>query len=116
MELDVHTRWKLLEAKLQERFGKKMTMESILFLIGVRELGSSPREFTKEEKVDLMHIAICRLLSISGYYELEYLDQEGWPHWKLVKPLPHQDMFGQVNLLREHVLAYFETEELLDER
>jgi hypothetical protein len=116
MELDLHTRWKMLENKLEDSFGKKMTMESILFLIGVRELGSPPKTFTKEEKIDLMHIAICRLLSISGYYELSHLDQDGWPHWTLLKPLPHADMFGQVNLMREHVLAYFDAESLLDER
>lgn len=91
-----------------------MTMESILFLIGVRELGTTPQEFKKEEKVDLMHIAICRLLSQSGYYQLSHQDQDGWPHWELIKPLPHTDMFSQVHLLREHVLAYFEEEEIFE--
>ncbi|WNJ16827.1 hypothetical protein [Pontibacter sp. G13] len=113
-QLDLNTRWSLLETQLKESFGKEMTMESILFLIGVRELGSRPRPFTKEEKVDLMHIAICRLLAASGYYELDHLDQDGWPHWKLLKPLPHTDMFSQVHLLREHVLTYFEEEEIFE--
>lgn len=114
MELDLTTRWRMLESKLQQRFGKKLNMEAILFLIGVRELGSHPREFTKEEKLDLMHIAVCRLLSQSGYYELDYLDQDGWPHWKAIKALPHQDMFSQVHLLREHILVYFESEQIFD--
>lgn len=114
MELDLQSRWKMLEEQLQARFGKDMTLESILFLIGIRELGSPPREFTKEEKVDLMHIAICRLLSESGYYELSHLDQEGWPHWTLVRTLPHVDMFSQVNLLREHILSYFDSEGIFD--
>ncbi|MEZ4826521.1 MAG: hypothetical protein R3C61_09535 [Bacteroidia bacterium] len=112
MEQDINTRWKFLEKKLEDHFGKKMTMESILFLIGVRELGSTPRPFTKEEKVDLMHIAICRLLSFSGYYQLSHRDQDGWPHWELIKTLPHTDMFSQVYLLREHILTYFESEEI----
>jgi len=113
MELDINTRWKQLETQLQEQFGKSMTMESILFLVGVRELGTPPRPFTKEEKLDLMHIAVCRLLSQSGYYKLSFLDQDGWPHWELLKPLPHADMFSQVHLLREHILVYFEEEGLL---
>lgn len=113
MELDHTTRWRQLNARLAEQFGKTMTTESILFLIGVRELGAGPREFSKEEKVDLMHIALCRLLSQSGYYELEHIDQDGWPHWKLLKPLPHTDMFSQEHLLREHILSYFESEGLL---
>ncbi len=110
MELDLNTRWKRLEGYLEHQFGKKMTLESIIFLIGVRELGANPREFTKEEKVDLMHIAICKLFSFSGYYELSYLDNDGWPHWKLLKPLPHQDIFSQIHILKEHILAYFESE------
>ena len=113
MELDQATRWKRLENWLQVRFGKIPNLEGILFLIGVRELGSSPREFTKEEKQDLLHIAICRLLSQSGYYELSHLDQDGWPHWKSLRPLPHQDIFSQTHLLKEHILTYFEEEEIL---
>ncbi|MEZ4776043.1 MAG: hypothetical protein R3D00_22900 [Bacteroidia bacterium] len=114
MEQDINTRWKFLEQKLESHFEKKMTMESILFLIGVRELGSRPRPFSKEEKVDLMHIAICRLLSLSGYYQLSHLDQDGWPHWELIKALPHTDMFSQVHLLREHILMYFEAEQVFE--
>lgn len=99
--------------KLEVQFGQRMNLESIIFLIGMRELGIGPRDFTKEEKVDLMHIAICRLLSQSGYYELTHLDQDGWPHWKLLKPLPHTDMLSQEHLLREHIIAYFEAEDIL---
>ncbi len=110
MVQDVTIRWRELEKWLEERFSKKMTLESILFLIGVRELGEVRQEFTKEEKVDLMHIAICRLFAQSGYYKLKHIDQEGWPHWELLKPLPHQDMFSQEYLLKEHILAYFEAE------
>ncbi len=112
MELDVNSKWKILEEQFQGKFQKPLTLESILFLIGVRELGVAPREFSKEEKVDLMHIAICRLLSASGYYELNGTDQEGWPHWEALKPLPFQDMFSQVHLLRAHVIDYVEQEEL----
>jgi len=113
MEQDIIVRWKKLEKWLESHFGKNLSLEAIIFLIGVRELGARPQDFTKEQKVDLMHIAICRLLSQSGYYELTHLDQEGWPHWELVKPLPHQDIFSQEYLLKEHILAYFETEEIV---
>ncbi|MEO0581196.1 MAG: hypothetical protein AAF135_03140 [Bacteroidota bacterium] len=113
MAEDILVKWRKLEQELQDRFQKKMTVESILFLIGLRELGASPsRNFSKEEKVDLMHIAICRLLSQSGYYKLSHADQDGWPHWELIKPLPHTDMFSQMTLLREHILTYFEEEEI----
>jgi hypothetical protein len=57
-----------------------------------------------------MHIAICKVLSLAGYYELEGLDKDGWPHWKLVKKLPHFDMLEQEKLLKMHVIEYFEKE------
>ena len=113
MEADLQFRWEIFEQKLAEHFDKRLNMEAILYLIGLRELGAHPaKEFTKEEKVDLMHIAICRLLSLSGYYELSHQDQDGWPHWKLLKPLPHTDIFSQTNLLKAHILEYAEAEEL----
>ncbi len=61
-----------------------------------------------------MHVAICRVLSESGYYELEGVDKDGWPHWKLVKPLPFVDLIKQELFLRHHVVAYFENENLLN--
>ena len=114
MEQDLSIRWRALEEWLEARFSKKMTLESIIFLIGVRELGEVRKEFTKEEKVDLMHIAICRLFSQSGYYQLSHVDQDGWPHWELLKPLPHTDLFSQEYVLKEHILAYFESEKVFE--
>ena len=57
-----------------------------------------------------MHIAICKVLSLSGYYTLEGLDKDGWPHWKLLKKLPHFDLLEQEKLLKIHVLEFFEKE------
>lgn len=105
---DLQVRWWTLEAKLVERFGKKPDMEAILFLIGVQELGIVQEKFTKEQKQDLMHIAICKLLLPSGYYELEGTDNEGWPHYKQLKPMPVFNPFEQENFLKDHVLLYFE--------
>ena len=60
-------------------------MEAILFLIGIQEVGDFQTKFTKEQKQDLMHVAVCSLLSPSGYYELEMVDEEGWPHYRQLK-------------------------------
>jgi hypothetical protein len=100
-------KWTRLLAKIKEQFDVEPNMESILFLIGVRELGQGAKKFTKEEKVDLMHIALCAILAPSGYYELSHLDQEGWPHWVEVKPLPFINVFSQEVFLKSHVVDYF---------
>jgi hypothetical protein len=108
---DLQTRWWNLEARLVERFGKKPDMETVLFLIGVQELGDVRRKFSKEEKQDLMHIAVCSLFRQSGYYELEGTDKDGWPHFRQLKALPEMGLYEQENFLKDHVLLYFETAE-----
>jgi hypothetical protein len=105
---DLQSRWWALEAKLLERFGKKPDMETILFLIGIQEFGEPKEKFTKEQKQDLMHVAVCSLLAQSGFYEMASVDDEGWPHFRQLKPLPVMDMIQQENFLKDHVLLYFE--------
>lgn len=108
-QYDLQTRWWNLEARLVERFGKKPDMETLLFLIGVQELGDIRRKFSKEEKQDLMHIAVCSLFQQSGYYELEGTDRDGWPHFRQLKALPVMGLIEQENFLKDHILLYFET-------
>lgn len=108
MNDDLQARWWQLEAKLSERFGKKPDVETILFLIGVQELGEIKKDFTKEQKQDLMHIAVCRLLSASGYYQLEKKDKDGWPHYAQLKPVPDMNAKEQKNFLKDHILLYFQ--------
>jgi len=106
---DLQTRWWALEAKLLNRFGKKPDMEAILFLIGMQETGFIKEKITKEQKQDLMHVAICTLFSQSGYYKLEKKDEEGWPHFRQLKSLPVLNMIQQENFMKDHILLYFET-------
>jgi hypothetical protein len=110
-DLENERLWEDLLTKLAKTIGKKPAdLKSVLFLIGVQELGKGVKDFTKEEKRDLMHIAICKVLSLSGFYELEGLDESGWPHWELMKKLPHFDILEQEKLLKMHVLEYFDKE------
>lgn len=108
MQDDLQVRWWKLEEKLMERFGKKPDMETILFLIGVQELGDIKAAFSKEQKQDLMHIAVCSLLSPSGFYEMEGVDADGWPHYRQLKTLPVMDLIAQENFMKDHVLLYFD--------
>jgi len=104
---DLQQRWWKLEAKMVERFGKKPDVETILFLIGIQEFGDIKEKFTKEQKQDLMHVAVCSLLMQSGYYEIEGYDIDNWPHFKQLKELPVMDMIQQENFLKDHILMYF---------
>ena len=108
---DLQVRWWKLEEKLMARFEKKPDLESILFLIGVQEVRGAGHRFTKEQKQDLMHVAVCTILSGSGYYELQGWDTDGWPHFKQLKELPPMGLLEQENFMKDHVLFYFEQNE-----
>ena len=84
-------------------------MEAILFLIWIQKLGNLKKEFSKEQKQDLMHVAVCTVLSQSGYYKLEGHDEEGWPHFIQMKELPTYGLKEQEDFLKDHVLLYFDT-------
>jgi hypothetical protein len=110
-DLEFDRQWQRLLTEIEAAMGMKpKDLNGVLFIIGVQELGKGFQRFSKEEKQDLMHIGICRVLSVSGYYELEGTDKDGWPHWKLVKKLPHFDLLEQEKLLKLHVVEYFEKE------
>lgn len=107
MDYAIELRFQKLKASLEEKFGEGMDLQAILFLIGVNELGTGYKNFTKNEKTDLFHIAICTLLEPYGYYEFEGRDTENWPHFKLnnsLPPLSHQE---QQHLMKESMLDYF---------
>ncbi len=110
-DIEIERSWIKLLQKIESHIGKRPSdLNAVLFLIGVQELGKGVHNYSKEQKQDLMHIAICKILSYAGYYELEGLDEQGWPHWKTVKKLPHFDILEQEKLLKMHVLEYFEQE------
>jgi hypothetical protein len=105
---DLQQRWWDLEAKLVDRFEKKPDLEAILFLIGMQETGFIKEKITKEQKQDLMHVAVCTVLSVSGFYEFQHKDNDGWPHFRQLKELPAMPLHEQENFLKDHILFYFE--------
>ena len=110
-DLTLEKNWHRLLDQLGILLGKRPAdLNAVLFLIGVQELGRGVQLFSKEEKQDLMHIAICKVLSLSGFYVLDGIDAEGWPHWILQKKLPHFDLLEQEKLLKMHIIEYFEEE------
>lgn len=109
-EKSIDKTWEELLDQIHSLVGKRPAdLNAVLFLIGVQELGTGPKRFSKEAKQDLMHIAVCRVLSQSGYYEFDGHDKDGWPRWLLVKPILHGDLLAQETFLKQHVIQYFET-------
>lgn len=106
---EINTKWKILQERISVEFDSDVPdLKVMLFLIGVQELGKGPMKFSKRQKEELMHIANCRLFSELGFYELEGLDQDGWPHWKLIKPIPAYTMLEQEMIMKSLMITYFE--------
>ncbi len=106
-------KWEDIQRDVSEKFGggETLDLDSIVFLIGVQELGQGFKKFSKDEKVNIMHIAICRLLEPFGYYEFDFFDKDGWPHYKTVDKLPSLKAGEQTVLMKEAVIMYFEGKE-----
>jgi len=110
---DLEDRWK----KLLKYFEKNITngatpeIDSILFLIGVQELGTIKPRFSKDEKINLMHLAVCRILEPFGYYQFSHKDEELWPHYNKLK-----DFVGiqnQEKLIKKAIIQYFIEQNLI---
>jgi hypothetical protein len=100
--------WEQTLDQLTTLIGKRPAdLNSVLFLIGVQELGKGPLRFSKEQKQDLMHVAVCQVLSLSGYFRQLSPDGDGWPRYEQTKPVPPGDLLLQETLLKEHIIRYF---------
>jgi hypothetical protein len=108
-DIQLKERWGLLVEKLSNQFsqGEDLDLDAIIYLIGVQELGKFHQTYKKDEKLNLMHIAICRLLEPYGYYEFEFFDNDGWPHYKVKEELPPLKAGEQSVLMKEAIVNYF---------
>ena len=106
--------WLKVRAFMKSHFNKAPQMEGILYLVGLNVLGGNFRkQFSKEEKQDLMHIATCYLLAPLGYFKYDYTDTDGWPHYVALQPLPMQEIGAQEDLLKDAVILYFKEQGLI---
>ena len=104
---DLEIRWKELMEKLEKQFNDEVSLKGVLYLIGVQELNFGIKKFDREEKINVLHVAICTLLSNYGYYTLKSVDKDGWPHYKELKALQSLSEKDQEKLIKEAILKYF---------
>ncbi len=102
--------WSILLEKLESRFGEKFDVDGIIFMIGLQELGKPYQKYKKDQKLEIMHVAICTLLEPYGFYIYEGRDRDGWPHWRLNEELPFLDEKQQNKLMVDSILDYFKKE------
>jgi hypothetical protein len=115
-DVQLKERWELVVEKLSDQFadGDRMDLDSIIYLIGIQELGQFHRDFKKDQKLELMHIAICKLLEPYGFYEFDFVDEDGWPHYKVKAQLPFLKAGEQSVLMKEAIVNYFLVTQYID--
>ena len=107
IDFELEKKWREVVALVSADHGEDLNIEAILFLIGVQELGKGHGKFTKDQKIDLMHVAICRVLEPYGYYRFDGKDEDGWPHYESIKKLPPLDEKQQQYLMKQAIIEYF---------
>lgn len=98
--------WEALVNRLEKQFDDEMTLKGILYLIGVQELNFGIKRFSREEKLNVLHVATCKLLSSFGYYQFVGVDKDGWPHYNEVKAIKNLDEKEQEILIKKAIINY----------
>ena len=108
-DIQLKERWQELVEKLSGQFadGDPLELDAIIYLVGIQELGQYHKAYKKDDKLDLMHIAICRLLEPYGYYEFSHFDEDNWPHYTFKEELPSLKSGEQSVLMKEAIVDYF---------
>jgi hypothetical protein len=114
MDAELEKEWQLIVKQLGSRFGEEIDFKGILFLIGVQELGKGFAKYNKQQKTELMHVAVCSLLEGYGYYTFVGKDEEGWPHWTLNESLPSLKPMEQERLIKQAIVLYFQKNTTFD--
>lgn len=115
-DIQLKGRWDELVGRLSVQFadGDHLEIDAIIYLVGIQELGQYHRKYKKDDKLDLMHIAICRLLEPYGYYEFDFFDEDGWPHYTTKEELPPLKAGEQSILMKEAIVGYFVEKEYIN--
>mgnify|MGYP000235544481 CR=1 FL=1 len=112
MDFELESQWRKVLAFFEPDHGK-LDVSSVLFLIGIQELGKGFIKLSKDKKLEVMHIGVCTVLVPYGYYEPLGEDKDGWPHFENLKKLPALNNDEQQRLMKEAVVKYFKSQEVI---
>ena len=99
--------WIELCEKLSEMFGIQVDLNGVLFLVGIRERGLTFRQFTKEEKLNLINMGSCTLYMEMGLTEITGYDVDGWPNFRQKALSPEIPEERKQKTLQDCAIRYF---------
>lgn len=107
-ELDLH--WLKVQHFVKDKFktNDMPKQDTILFIIGLQELGILKKNLSLEQKLDITTSGTCQVLSIDGYFERAGLDNDGWIIWEQKKSLDEFDDSQKERIIKLLIIKYFE--------
>ena len=103
---NINKEWSKIVSRLEKEFKREMTLKGILYLIGVQELNFGLKNFERSEKLNVLHVATCKILVPFGYYQFEKIDEDGWPHYTELAPIKELSESEQELLIKEAIIKY----------
>ena len=92
---------------IKQQFGIEPTIESILYLIGIQELGCGFKEFTRDEKMDLINLGTIKMLSLFGFYHENKNVHEDWPLFEIDENKKLPTGTDQEKYIKKGITEYF---------
>jgi hypothetical protein len=98
--------WDTMVFEVSKRFSVTADFDFMLFIIGIQEYGQGMRDYSRQEKMDLINLAKCTLLSQTGHLERVDCDEAGWPQFKEIKNIAALTSNYQNALLKRAAFDY----------
>ena len=95
------------------RTGPSPSMHEIFYLIGVQELGQGFKNFSRDDKINLMHAGLCAALETLGYCRRKKNLPGGWPDFDILRPLPAENEPEYEELIKKAIIGYLKKEGIL---
>ncbi len=108
MENTINNNWEELLLKISKKFNVLADFNFLLFLIGIQERGQGYQNYSKDEKMDMINLARCKLFEQKGFYKQKGFDEEGWPEFEVVKKVEDLLPSEREGILKKAMMEYFD--------
>lgn len=99
--------WIEIQAKVSDHFKVEADFNFMLFMIGIQDIGSGLTSYTRDEKMDIINLGKCRLLTNCGYLRQISTTKGDWPAFEEVIPLGEINPLKMENILKAEMVSYF---------
>ncbi len=109
---ETNQKWDEICRWLQQSFDHEVTLEAVLFLIGIQTRGQGYEpELDKDRKQDLiMEGTFAAFASLGAYVQVGMEDDGAWIWERVADPAPDLSVEDQEKLIRLAIIEYFARE------